>query len=156
MNEKTVTKYYQDDHSRLEKLFESYSTLKCNDFTKAKEYFKEFLFGLQKHIVWEETILFPAYEKKTQITTGPTEVMRQEHRLIKQCLESIHKKVKNKDISTEILEKELLALLAQHNLKEENILYPSIDNLTNEEEKNEIFKTMDNLPKEAYEHCCSN
>ncbi len=156
MKQITITEYYQNDHLRLDKLFDLYSTLKHSDSLKAKSSFQEFKIGLQRHIVWEENILFPVFEKKTNIVTGgPIQVMKQEHRQIKQYLESIHEKVKNNDFNTDSLEKEILSVLSQHNLKEENILYPYIDKLTNKDEKNEIFIAMDELPKEAYEHCCS-
>ena len=35
-----------------------------NEFSK-KEAFKEFKLGLQRHIVWEEELLFPIWEEKT-------------------------------------------------------------------------------------------
>ena len=36
----------------------------------------------------------------------------------------------------------LFKLLESHNQKEENILYPGIDNLTNEQEKGQMIKLM--------------
>ena len=84
MNEQSVSIYYGQDHDRLDDLFTKHQQLKRTDFAKAKEYFKEFKFGLQRHIVWEEDILFPLFEEKTGMRGGgPTAVMRMEHRIIK-------------------------------------------------------------------------
>jgi hemerythrin superfamily protein len=48
----------------------------------------------------------------------------------------------------------LVEILSAHNHKEENILYPAIDRLLNDEEKAAAFREMEELPAEAYEACC--
>src|SRR5687767_10986434 len=83
------------DHDRLDGLFAEYRTLKRTDPARAKECFKEFKFGLQRHIIWEEQILFPRFEFITGMPEGsPTAVMRLEHRQIGDRLEAIHQKVR--------------------------------------------------------------
>lgn len=152
----TIKKFFEDDHNRLDNIFVEYQKLKRSDLQKAKESFKEFKIGLQRHIVWEEEILFPLFEKKTAIfQSGPTQVMRIEHKQIKEQLEKIHDKTQNKDIKSDADEEVLLSILIKHNLKEENILYPSIDNVTTDEERVEIFNQMNKLPEESYKKCCS-
>jgi len=154
-NNFSIASYYEKDHDRLDQLFEEYLRLKHTDFTHAKENFLAFKAGLQKHIAWEEDILFPIFEKKTGILPGPTSVMREEHRLIGEILESIHERVKNSDTSSNQTEQSLLLILGQHNLKEENVLYPALDRVLTEEEKSIVFKEMKNVPMERYEFCCS-
>ena len=58
------------DHDRLDGLFAEYRTLKRTDPARAKECFKEFKFGLQRHIIWEEQILFPRFEFITGMPEG--------------------------------------------------------------------------------------
>jgi regulator of cell morphogenesis and NO signaling len=48
----------------------------------------------------------------------------------------------------------LLETLGMHNMKEEQILYPSIDHAINELERSTVFTTMNSLPEERYKHCC--
>jgi regulator of cell morphogenesis and NO signaling len=109
---KTITAFYEQDHDRLDELFKTFQKLKRSDFPKAKEAFKEFKFGLQRHIVWEEEILFPLWEKETGITEGgATSVMRTEHRQIEQQLEAIHRKVSEQNPDSDQEEQVLLALL---------------------------------------------
>ncbi len=156
MSEVGIREYFQQDHNRLDALFVKFQQCKRSDPGQAKEYFKEFKFGLQRHIVWEEDILFPCFERKAEMgRPGPTDVMRMEHREIKGFLESIHEKVKTGDPESDAEEAQLLSLLGQHNLKEENILYPGIDHLIDADERTAIFEQMEEIPAERYEHCCA-
>jgi iron-sulfur cluster repair protein YtfE (RIC family) len=155
MNQQTVSTYYEHDHDRLDGLFKNFQELKRTDFPKAKEYFREFMFGLQRHIIWEEEILFPLFDQKTGMyNSGPTEVMRQEHRLIRKYLEAIHDKVKARDPESDYHEQMLLNTLFMHNQKEEYILYPAIDRSLGDKERESIFTSMQNVPEERYAHCC--
>lgn len=156
MSEQTVTVFYEKDHDRLDELFKTFQTSKRVDFAKAKEAFKEFKVGLQRHIVWEEELLFPVWEEKTgMIEDGPTPVMRFEHSQIKQLLDAIHEKVKGQNLDTDQDEQALVNLLSSHNRKEERALYPAIDNVTSEEERATVFGNMNSIPEDRYNSCCS-
>ena len=151
----TITAFYEQDHDRLDELFKTFQQLKRSDFTKAKESFKEYKVGLQRHIVWEEDILFPLWEKETGITEGgATSVMRAEHRQIEQQLEAIHGRVAEQDPNSDQAEQALLNLLGSHNMKEERVLYPGIDRVTSAGERDTIFQNMKNIPVERYKLCC--
>jgi iron-sulfur cluster repair protein YtfE (RIC family) len=155
MNERTVQASLAHDHDRLDELLETYRRLKRVDFAQARQAFREFKFGLQRHIIWEETVLFPLFEGKTGMRDfGPTAVMRAEHREIGRCLEALHEKVRLQDADSDQEEQALLRALAAHNQKEENVLYPAIDRLSSEEERAAAFKAMEELPEEAYRTCC--
>ena len=151
----TVTEYFEADHDRLDELFKNFQRFKKVDYPRAKEFFVAFKFGLQRHIVWEEDILFPLFEQKTGMTFGgPTHVMRTEHRQIAEHLEAIHQKVKSANPDSDEEEQKLLSVLALHNQKEEDILYPAIDQAISEEEQEMVFDSMKNIPEERYLVCC--
>lgn len=153
--QKTVSAFFEQDHDRLDELFKTFQQLKRSDFPKAKEAFKEFKFGLQRHIVWEEDVLFPLWEKKTGMSeSGPTPVMRHEHRQIGQQLEAIHGKVSEQNPDSDKEEQSLLDLLGSHNRKEELRLYPAIDQVAGTEGQEAIFQSMKNIPEERYNLCC--
>ena len=156
MNEpKTISAFYEQDHDRLDELFKTFQTLKRSDFAKAKEAFKAFKVGLQRHIVWEEDLLFPLWEEKTGMSEGgPTFVMRAEHRRIGEQLEAIHEKVAEQNPDSDQEEQALLDILGSHNMKEERILYPSIDQVTTEAEREAVYQHMDRIPEERYGVCC--
>ena len=155
MSEKTISGFYEQDHDRLDELFKTFQKLKRSDFAKAKAAFKEFKFGLQRHIVWEEDLLFPLWEEKTGMSDGgPTFVMRAEHRQIGQQLEAIHDKVAEQNPDSDQEEQALLNLLGSHNMKEERVLYPAIDEVMTPEECKDVFQRMEQIPEDRYRVCC--
>jgi iron-sulfur cluster repair protein YtfE (RIC family) len=152
---KTIQDAFAADHDRLDQCLQKFQAMKRSDFAGAKQFFKEFKFGLQRHIIWEEQILFPRFEAKTGMHgTGPTEVMRQEHRRIGALLEAIHEKVRRGDPDSDAEERDLIAVLSAHNEKEEGVLYPALDRFLSDAERAEAFEAMEKLPEEAYKQCC--
>jgi iron-sulfur cluster repair protein YtfE (RIC family) len=89
----------------------------------------ELLHGqLETHFASEEEILFPAFEAATGMTSGPTEVMRSEHRQMRDLLAQMQGAIASRDSDAFGGAAEtLLILMQQHNMKEENILYPMCD-----------------------------
>lgn len=153
--QKTISAFYEQDHDRLDELFKMFQTFKRSDCAKAKAAFQEFQFGLQRHMAWEEDLLFPLWEEKTGMTEGgPTFVMRAEHRHIGAQLEAIHAKVAGGNVESEQEEQALSALLGAHNMKEERVLYPSIDQMMTEEERDAVYRDMDQIPEGRYRICC--
>jgi iron-sulfur cluster repair protein YtfE (RIC family) len=142
MNTNSIHDYYTHDHGRLDELFHQFRSLKASDRDKALKNFEEFKAGLEQHIVWEEEILFPAFEQKSGHTGGPTEVMRWEHRQIRSFLNAIAEKLARGDYDTKDEEDGSEPVLRMHNHKEENILYPMIDHVTEAEERTKIFAAM--------------
>ena len=132
------------DHDRLDSKIRTYSADKLVDIERAESIFLSFKNELERHIIWEEDILFPVFEKKTGIKDGgPTSVMRMEHNQIKNHLQEIKRKLHTKKIQGPCKEEvALFKVLESHNQKEENILYPGIDNLTSEQEKELMIKEM--------------
>ncbi len=152
----TILTFMGKDHDRLAQLFDKFKNLKYKSLIKAIPIFHDFKIGLQRHIVWEENILFPIFEDKTDMhEEGPTAVMRSEHREIKEFLERIHNKLIKGEINRfNELENNLFNTLKAHNEKEENILYPWIDNSTTEAERKKLFARMKSLPADMYNKCC--
>lgn len=151
----SVQDYFEKDHDRLDGHFAEFQKLKRVDYPAAKANFKEFLTGLTRHIVWEEDVLFPLFERKTEMAEGgPTAVMRQEHRLIKGHLDALHDKVRAADPDSGAEERALLGVLKDHNVKEEQILYPAIDASLAPGELAAVEKAMAAIPAERYASCC--
>jgi iron-sulfur cluster repair protein YtfE (RIC family) len=150
-----ITDFMGQDHDRLDGLVTEFQSTKGSDFGKAKHFFSEFKRGLQRHIVWEEEILFPVFEEQTGMQdSGPTAVMRMEHRQIKDFLEQIHDRIAKGETNTDEFERGLLAVLSAHNKKEETILYPWIDQSLSDQEAEETLARMREVPEEQYHHCC--
>lgn len=143
MTHPPISRFYEEDHDRLDRLFQEFQRLKQNDFLKAREIFSQFYAGLERHILWEEEILFPVFEDKSGMhQVGPTAVMRIEHTQIRGLLEVIHQRLLEGSPDTDKEEALLLNYLGMHNMKEEKILYPAIDRLITDAERDRIFRDM--------------
>lgn len=141
MNE--ISDFMGKDHARLDAIFKEFQALKIQDLKRAKDVFYEFKSGLERHIVMEESILFPIFELRTGMhSSGPTFVMRMEHREIQDYLQRIHTLISSDDIKTDELESGLVEILTAHDDKEENILYPWIDVSINAEEKRLLLERI--------------
>ena len=142
----TIAEFMGHDHDRLDEIFSQFHTIKNQDAQKALALFQELLTGLYRHITWEEEILFPVFEAQAEMVRahGPTDVMRNEHRQIKYFLEQIQTSVAAGDLSTEEAEEGLRQILTTHNVKEEKILYPWIDNAVSNEERTSLLARMGN------------
>lgn len=85
--------------------------------------------NILEHFKHEEEVLFPAFEAATENINGPCSVMKKEHQQIRDLLEEIKQAIMNRNFKRYSGLAEISNILIhQHNLKEENILYPLIDN----------------------------
>lgn len=131
-----VTDFMSKDHDRLDNLFKNFQDIKLKDISKAKEIYNEFKKGLERHIVWEEEILFPRFDTKYNLKdSGPTAAMKEEHKQIKALLSKIEANISNSDD----FEADLLSVLGMHNNKEEMMLYPGIDEALDSKEIDEVM-----------------
>lgn len=95
---------------------------------EGKQQFARFHKAIEAHFSGEETILFPAFEQATGMTGGPSQMMRMEHEQMRGLLDQMAQAVAAEDADSYSGAAETLQILMQqHNLKEENILYPMCD-----------------------------
>ncbi|MFK5948045.1 MAG: hemerythrin domain-containing protein [Methylococcales bacterium] len=117
------------DHKRCDALYakaELYAS--NNDWDNAQVFASNFIDSLLSHFQHEENILFPAFEEVSGMRHGPTEMMRHEHEQMRALLVELEKALENKNRERYIgLSETLLIYMQQHNMKEEQILYPMID-----------------------------
>lgn len=146
----SIHEHYTEDHQQLDALFHRFQNLKATDRTSAEKAFEEFKAGRERHLRWEEEILFPSFERKLgHLQGGPTAVMRWEHQKIRQYLDAIAQRLARQDFDTEDDEIGLETVLCPHNRKEEEILYPMMDEMVGERERAEIFTAMDKCRRAA-------
>jgi len=139
-----IKRFMDIDHRRVDRLLEDFSTLKSSDLKRAAVLFASGRERLLQHIMWEEDLLFPAFEDKTGIhDTGPTVVMRQEHARIKATLEQMAKMLEEETVAgLEAVEQELVGVLTVHNKKEEMVLYPMINKSLSAQERTKLLEKM--------------
>ena len=80
------------------------------------------------HFGVEEEVLFPAFEQRTGMAGGPTAVMRMEHVQMRTLLEQLQRALDAGSLDDFLgLGETLNVLVQQHNMKEEQMLYPMCD-----------------------------
>ncbi|KAF7599907.1 MAG: hemerythrin HHE cation-binding protein [Candidatus Dactylopiibacterium carminicum] len=100
------------------------------DSATAAQTFEALNHDVLAHFAAEEEVLFPAFESATGMSCGPTQVMRMEHAEARELLADLAEAVSGQDVDGVRGHGEaLLILLQQHNMKEENILYPMAYNV---------------------------
>jgi len=140
-----VMEYLAWDHDRLDAtLQDARERAGSGDWKGAMSRFIEFRHGLLRHIRMEEDVLFPAFEVRSGMAEeGPTAVMRAEHREIKAILLRLPDAIENGALEPfEAEVASLLAVLGDHNTKEEEVLYPMTDRMHDENERDELVRTM--------------
>jgi regulator of cell morphogenesis and NO signaling len=129
-----VTEALERDHDRLDGLLQrAMKALRVGHDEAARAAYNAFRRGLCRHIRFEEELLFPVFEMRTGLPHGgPTSVLRAEHRQIEALLGEIGRALEEAPSTVEDLCRALRDALADHNRKEELILYPGTDRLLTE------------------------
>lgn len=125
----TITEYMTGDHRRCDEILATLEeAVNSDDWDKAGQLTTKFLEAMEHHLAMEEEFLFPAFEQKTGIVDGPTMVMREEHKQMRDLFMQLQWALDGKE-SEEFLDttETLLVLMQQHNMKEEGMLYPMSD-----------------------------
>jgi hemerythrin-like domain-containing protein len=127
----TISTPLTEDHHRCDDLFvRMEQAILQQDWEGAQKLVLAFERSIKHHFIVEEEYLFPALERANAQAVGPVRVMTMEHdqmrQLIWQLLSAIKQQAKDETLG---ITETLLIAMQQHNLKEENILYPMADGL---------------------------
>ena len=117
------------DHRRCDRLLALVETATGgDDWDLITAEAKGFERAMEHHLRFEEEMLFPSLEAAAPMAKGPTEVMRLEHRQMRQLLQDLlaATQARDNDDCLGLLDTLHLAI-QQHNAKEEAILYPLAD-----------------------------
>lgn len=141
----TIKEYLTSDHRKCDEIFSAMEEKAGKSLADAKEITQEFIDDMERHFQMEERVMFAEFEAKTGMTQGPTAMMRMEHiqmrNLMSGLLEAISLDDKDKFFS---VSETLMILLQQHNMKEEQMLYPMAQqHLSAESER--IIAMMDSI-----------
>jgi iron-sulfur cluster repair protein YtfE (RIC family) len=99
-----------------------------SDWLRAGSDFAAYRAAMERHFTLEEETLFPAFERHTGMTAGPTEVMRAEHAEMRALFERLAAAATAHDADEFLgLAETLNLLMQQHNMKEEQVLYALMD-----------------------------
>jgi hemerythrin-like domain-containing protein len=126
MTNSSLVQFFTQDHRSVDDLWITVEAAgEANDPELLKEAALKFDQALRHHLRMEEEVLFPTFEEVTGMTSGPTQVMRMEHEQMRHLLDQMEE-ARTRGDSQEVLDlgDTLLMFIAQHNNKEEGMLYP--------------------------------
>jgi iron-sulfur cluster repair protein YtfE (RIC family) len=117
------------DHRQCDALFVAVEhSLAAAAWGEADAAYARLRAAMRLHFDAEEAVLFPAFEAHTGMRMGPTQVMRNEHAQMSELLDAAGAALEQRDAEEYAGNAEtLLIMMQQHNMKEENVLYPMSD-----------------------------
>ena len=125
----SIPEYMTAKHRQCDDIFsEAETAVAQENWSLALEKWQAFAQELIKHFGQEEDTLFPQFEQATGMTSGPTQVMRMEHQQMRAILQDLDSALaaKNRDEYLGLSET-LMVMMQQHNMKEEMMLYPMME-----------------------------
>ena len=126
-----------------EQLAEAEAAAQRGDTARCRAEFGRFQAEMDRHFQAEELELFPAFEHQTGNSLGPTRVMRLEHQQMREAMAAMQTTLIQADLEEFLGQSEtLLILMQQHNIKEEQMLYPMCDRVLGEERANAVIAAM--------------
>jgi len=144
----TILEFMSSDHRSCDDLFASAEEAVANkNWDSARSLFDRFQAAMAHHLAMEEEVLFPAFEARTGMSMGPTQVMRMEHEQMRGLIEDMAHAVAEANHNAYLgLSETLNMLMQQHNLKEENMLYPMSDQVLGGE-RDGLIRSMEAVAK---------
>ncbi len=134
-NTMSIIQTMTNDHRHCDDLFAKAEELVSKqDWDTAKIAFASFRERTLNHFQQEEEVLFPAFEEKTGQSMGPTQMMRMEHSQMRQLLGDMQTALEQQDKEQYLgLAETLMMIIQQHNMKEEQMLYPMTEQVLAED-----------------------
>jgi len=139
-----ITSFMTDDHRACDDVFVDFENMIAEqNWEELKNSWAVFSKKLLHHFEMEESVLFPAFESATGMTSGPTSVMRSEHQQMRTLMQTTEQALASQDKDQcQGIAETLMLMIQQHNMKEEQMLYPMTDQRTNAAE---VIASMQSL-----------
>jgi hemerythrin-like domain-containing protein len=125
----TFSSFLADDHRHCDLLMRrTGDCIRYALWPQARQAMAGFQHALERHLLMEERILFPAFELALGHAFSPTANMRAEHLRIRSVAQRLADSVQACDrIEFTTHAEALLLVLHQHSEKEEGMIYPMIE-----------------------------
>ncbi len=146
----TISSFLSKDHKLCDEVFAFMQEAVDQDhWQEADKKFLELHNCLEHHFKIEESILFPLFEEKIGISKSDISIMKIEHSQIMNMMKEIKEDINKQDIDHffEISES-LSMVIQQHNIKEEQMLFP----MTDEHLFSEVPLIIENIKNLEKEH----
>ena len=124
-----IADYFAAEHRSCDEVFATAEeAAQTGDLAGCQTRFQQFHAAMERHFQQEEQELFPAFEEASGMFMGPTRVMRLEHQQMRDTFDEMNNALASGNLEEFLGQAEtLLILMQQHNIKEEQMLYPMCD-----------------------------
>lgn len=129
----------RNEHRQIEKTFEAILRTRPDERAKRETMFKALKFGLQKHAVEEETVIYPAL-RMTQMG-GASKALFEDHADIKTGLLELER-MRSEDPRWMDALRDLQHKVMEHVREEEEEIYPAFHGKIDREENRQLSKLM--------------
>ena len=121
--------YLTQDHERCDLLLRrTHEAVAAARWPEARRQAAAFQYALERHLLIEERIIFPAFETALGHAASPTDAMRAEHLRIRAVAQRLADAVDARSAQEFVRHAEALLLTMHlHSEKEEGVLYPMIE-----------------------------
>lgn len=140
----SITGFAHREHGRLDLLLRRASAeAEAGRVEAARAAAQAFCKDLAGHIALEEQLLFTLFEARAGIVGGPTATLRQEHREIEGAARLVCDALRRGDLAAfQEARRFLEAVRAQHESKEEHVLYPTTDRMLSDQERGAVMERL--------------
>lgn len=145
-----ITEMFEEDHRRLDELAAMLRKSALHEPMRAVVLAKLLVWGLRRHIRAEEQLVFPIYVARSKFAAKTAE-MHVEHVALFTYLDVIEREADDLVVTTHrdstikrllVAEAGLAAVLAHHNQKEEQGLFPLLDNTLEPSERARVLRDV--------------
>lgn len=138
----TVIKIMDKDHIKIKEILIDFEREENKNFEKSKHIFSRFKWMLEKHFFTEEKAIFNFYIVKSQEENENLMKILKEHKEILDLIERSEELLfDQKKLEIEELKHAILA----HTKFEDEVFYPKLDELLEEEQKQEIINRIKDI-----------
>jgi iron-sulfur cluster repair protein YtfE (RIC family) len=126
----SISSFMEQDHVVIDGIAQrAVAAAEARDWSGLAREGAEFLRRLRLHIEVEEQVLFPVFEQRTGMAAaGPSKVMRIEHEQMRPIMAQMEAAAAAQDgPGYQRAAKALFDILKPHNQKEEQMMYPMLD-----------------------------
>lgn len=125
-----INDYMMNDHHEVDAIFErARAAAETADWAALERDSEMFLRRIERHIEMEEEILFPAFDEASGMAgVGPSQTMIEEHVMMRPMFAQMREATQAHNAAQYLAVAQTLhELLQQHNMKEEQMMYPMTD-----------------------------
>lgn len=143
----TLTDFLSRDHHRCDTLYAAMENAANEENIEAMARLcRRFLVSMQHHFRMEEEAFFPTFEEATGMRQGPTMVMRSEHVQMRNLMDQMAQAAEAGGAERLLSAAgTLMFVMQQHNVKEEQMLYPMADTHLHADVES-LLKKMQQIP----------